>query len=138
MTGNIMEEKKVRDIMSRGIITSKFNETLPNIAEIMAQENISTVVVVNQNDETVGIVSSLDIVKAFGEKTLAELRKTTAEEIMIPLVYDVNPEMTLKEVSNIMVIKHIHRVIVLSADGRRKPVGVLSAKDIVKEVRKIQ
>jgi CBS domain-containing protein len=56
---------------------------------------------------------------------------------MTPLVYNVNPEMTLKEVSNIMVIKHIHRVIVLSADGRRKPVGVLSAKDIVKEVRKI-
>lgn len=44
----------------------------------------------------------------------------------------------LKEVSNIMVIKHIHRAVVLSADGRRKPVGVISAKDIVKEVRKIQ
>jgi CBS domain-containing protein len=133
-----MEEKKVRDIMSRGIITCMFNETLPNIAEIMGQENISTIVIVNQNDETVGIVSSLDIVKAFGEKTPAELRKTTAEEIMTPLVYDVNPEMTLKEVSNIMIIKRIHRVIVLSADGRRKPVGLLSAKDIVKEVRKIQ
>jgi CBS domain-containing protein len=134
----MMEEKKVRDIMSRGIITSKFNETLPHIAEIMAQENISTVVIVNQNDETVGIVSSLDIVKAFGEKTRAELRNITAEEIMTPLVYNVNPQMTLKEVSNIMVIKHIHRVIVLSADGRRKPVGVLSAKDIVKEVGNIQ
>ena len=35
-----MEEKKVRDIMSRGIITCMFNEPLPNIAEIMAQENI--------------------------------------------------------------------------------------------------
>jgi len=44
----------------------------------------------------------------------------------------------LKEVSNIMVIKNIHRIIVLSADGRRKPVGVISAKDILKEVRKIQ
>jgi CBS domain-containing protein len=132
-----VEEKRVRDIMSRGIITCRYNETLPNVAAIMEQENISTIVIVNQNDETVGIVSSLDIVKAFGEKTQAELKKTTTEEIMTPLVYNVNPEMTLKEVSNIMVIKHIHRVIVLSADGRRKPVGVLSAKDIVKEVRKI-
>ena len=132
-----MEEKKVRDIMSRGIITSRLNETLPKIAEMMAQENISTIVIVNHNDEIVGIISSLDIVKAFGEKTPVELRRITAEEIMTPLVYNVNPEMTLKEVSNIMVIKHIHRVIVLSADGRRKPVGVLSAKDIVKEVRKI-
>jgi predicted transcriptional regulator len=70
-----MEEKRVRDIMSRGIITCRYNETLPNVAAIMEQENISTIVIVNQNDETVGIVSSLDIVKAFGEKTQAELKK---------------------------------------------------------------
>lgn len=37
-----MEEKRVRDIMSRGIITCRYNETLPNVAEIMEQENIST------------------------------------------------------------------------------------------------
>lgn len=61
----------------------------------------------------------------------------TYKEGVTPVVYNVNPEMTLKEVSNIMVVKHIHRVIVLSADDRRKPVGLLSAKDIVKEVRKI-
>jgi crotonyl-CoA carboxylase/reductase len=133
-----MEEKKVRDIMSRGVIACRFNDTLPAIAEIMAQENVSTVVIVDQNDETVGIISSLDIVKAFGEKTPLELKKITAEEIMTPLVYYVNPEMTLKEVSNIMVIKNIHRVIVLSSDGRRKPVGVLSSKDIVKEVGRVR
>jgi CBS domain-containing protein len=45
--------------------------------------------------------------------------------------------MTLKEVSNIMVIKDIHRVVVLSPEGR-KPVGLLSATDIVKEVMKLK
>lgn len=49
-----------------------------------------------------------------------------------------NPEMMLKEVSNIMLVKNIHRVIVLSAEGMRKPVGLLSATDIVKEVRKVR
>jgi CBS domain-containing protein len=131
-----MDGKKVKDIMSSGIVTSKYNETVPNIAAMMAQINISTVVVVNQNNETVGIVSSLDIVKAFGEKTRTELRNMTVEEIMTPLVYNVDPEMTLKEVSNIMVIKHIPRAIVLSADGRRKLMGVLSATDILKELGK--
>jgi len=133
-----MEEKRVRDIMSRGVITCRFNDTLPVIAENMAKENISTIVIVNQNDETVGIVSSLDIVKAFGKRAPSELKQLTAEEIMTPLVYNVNPEMTLKEVSNIMVVKNIHRVIVLSSDGKRKPVGVLSSKDIVREVGKVR
>ena len=133
-----MKEKKVRDIMTRGVVTVRYDETLQKIAEIMAEENISCIVIVNENDETAGIVTSLDIVKAFGEKTDEEIVKTTAEDIMTPLVYNVNPEMTLKEVSNIMLTKNIHRVVVLSAEGRRKPVGLLSATDIVKEVRKVR
>ncbi len=132
-----MEEKKVRDIMARGIVTAKYDETMPQIAGVMSEENVSCVVIVNQNDETAGIVTSLDIVKAFGKKTEDEIKKTAAEDIMTPIVYNVNPEMTLKEVSNIMVVKDIHRVVVLSPEGR-KPVGLLSATDIVKEVTKLR
>lgn len=133
-----MEDKKVRDIMTRGVVTARYDETLPKIAGIMAEDNISCIVIVDQNNEIAGIITSLDIVKAFGEKTKEEIAKTTAESIMTPLVYNVSPEMTLKEVSNIMLAKDIHRVVVLSAEGRRKPVGLLSATDIVKEIRKMQ
>jgi CBS domain-containing protein len=133
-----MQDKKVRDIMTRGVVTVRYNETLPKIAGIMAEENISCIVIVDRDNETAGIITSLDIVKAFGEKTKEEIAGTTAEGIMTPLVYNVSPEMTLKEVSNIMRVKDIHRVVVLSAEGRRKPVGLLSATDIVKEMRKMQ
>ena len=132
-----MENKKVMDVMTRGIVTGEYNETLPRIAEIMAEEKVSCIVIVDQNDETSGIITSLDIVKAFGKKTEEEIEKTTAEDIMTSLVYNVNPEMTLKEVSNIMLVKDIHRVVVLSPEGR-KPVGLLSATDIVKEVMKLK
>lgn len=133
-----MSEKKVRDVMSRGIITGSFDAALSNIAEIMADEGISSLAIVDQNGGVVGIVSSLDVVKAFGEKTPAEISETKAEDIMTSLVYNVNPEMTLKEASNIMVVKGIHRVVVLSEEGGRKPVGLLSATDIVKEVRELK
>jgi CBS domain-containing protein len=132
-----MQEKKVRDIMTRGVVIAREDETLPNISRIMAEENISCIVIVDQNDETAGIVTSLDIVRVFGEKTKEEIAETTAEDIMTPLVYNVSPEITLKEVSNIMLVKDIHRVVVLSAEGRRKPVGLLSATDIVKEMRRM-
>jgi CBS domain-containing protein len=133
-----MQEKRVRDIMTRGVVTVRYNETLPKIAGIMAEENVSSIIIVDQNDETAGIITSLDIVKAFGKKTAEEIAGTTAEGIMTPLVYNVTPEMTLKEASNIMLVKDIHRVVVLSVEGRRKPVGLLSATDIVKEMRKMQ
>jgi CBS domain-containing protein len=133
-----MIEKKVRDIMSRGIVTGRHDQTLPEIAEIIAAEDVSSIILVDDRDETVGIISSLDIVKAYGEKTPDEIRESVAEDIMTPLVYDVIPQMTLEEVSNIMVIKGIHRVVVLSEEGSRKPVGMLSATDIVREVGKYQ
>jgi len=133
-----MQDKKVRDIMTRGVVTVRYNETLPKIAGIMAEENISCIVIVDRDNETAGIITSLDIVKAFGEKTKEEIAGTIAEGIMTPFVYNVSPEMTLQEVSNIMLVKDIHRVVVLSAEGRRKPVGLLSATDILKEIRKMQ
>ncbi|MDA8325382.1 MAG: CBS domain-containing protein, partial [Nitrospiraceae bacterium] len=61
-------------------------------------------------------------------------KNTKASEVMTHPVYDVNAEMTLEKVANIMVIKNIHRVVVVSSDKSRKPVGVLSATDIVKVV----
>ncbi len=125
-----MPEKTVRDIMATGVVTARYNEKLPRIAGITADENISYVVIVDQNDETAGIITSFDIMKAFGKKSTEEIASTTAEGIMTPLVYQASPEMTLKEVSNIMLLKDIHRVVVLSAEGRRKPFGLLSATDM--------
>jgi CBS domain-containing protein len=133
-----LEEMKVRDVMNRVIRTCRLGETLPDIADIMAGEDISCVVVVDDSGEAAGIVSALDIVRAFGQKTQTEINATPAEDIMTPLVYNINPGMTLKETANIMVVKGIHRVVVLSEEGRRKPVGLLSATDIVREVRKLK
>lgn len=131
-----LEETMVRDIMTRGVVTVQCDELLPKAAEIMAEEDISCIVAVDQNDEAAGIISSLDMVRALSEKTTAEIEKTTAEDIMTPFVVEVNPQMSLKEIANIMTAKNIHRVIVLSPAGR-KPVGLLSATDIVKNIRKI-
>jgi CBS domain-containing protein len=132
-----LEGIMVRDIMIRGVVTVQCGEILPKIIEIMTEEDISSIVVVDQSDEAAGIISSLDLVRAFSEKTTADIEKTAAEDIMTPFVVEAYPEMSMKEVSNIMIAKSVHRVIVLSPVGR-KPVGVLSATDIVKQMRQIK
>ena len=128
-----LEEIMVRDIMIRGVATVQCGEILPKIAELMTEEDISCIVIVDQSDEAAGIISSLDLVRAFSEKTTADIEKTTAEDIMTPFVVEAYPEMSLKEISNIMIAKSVHRAIVLSPIGR-KPVGLLSATDIVKQM----
>lgn len=134
MTALESEKRVVRDIMTRGVATVQCEEILPKAAEIMTEDDISCIVVVDQNDEAAGIISSLDMMRAFSEKTADEIGKTTAEDIMTPFVVEANPEMSLKEIANIMTAKGIHRTVVLSPVGR-KPVGLLSATDIVKNIR---
>ena len=131
-----LEEIMVRDIMIRGVVTVQCGEILPKIVELMTKKDISCIVIVDQSDEAAGIISSLDLVRAFSEKTTVDIEKTTAEDIMTPFVVEAYPEMSLKEISNIMIAKSVHRVIVLSPIGR-KPVGLLSATDIVKQMRQI-
>lgn len=128
-----LEEIVVRDIMTRGVATIQCDESVPKVAEIMTEDDISCIVVVDQADEAAGMISSLDIVRVFSEKTIAEIEKITAEDIMTPFVVEANVEMTVKEIANIMTLKGIHRVVVLSPVGR-KPVGILSATDIVKRI----
>ena len=129
-----LEEIMVRDIMTRGVAIVQCGEMLPKVAGSMTEQDISSIVVVDQSDEAAGVISSLDIVRAFSEKTTAEIERTTAEDIMTPFVVEADPEMNMKEISNIMIAKNIHRVIVLSPVGR-KPVGLISATDIVKKIR---
>ena len=131
-----LEEIKVRDIMTRGVITVQCDEFLSKIASIMAEEEISCIVIVDRSDEAAGVISSLDLVRVFSEKTPADIEKTTAEEIMTPFIVEAYPEMSLKEIANIMTVKGVHRMIVLSPVGR-KPVGLLSATDIIKQMRQI-
>ncbi len=125
---------RVRDIMTKGVITGRTDDTLPEIAKTMADKGISSLIIVSQEGNAVGIISSLDVVRAFGSRSEEQIKNTKASEVMTHPVYDVNAEMTLEKVANIMVIKNIHRVVVLSSDKSRKPVGVLSATDIVKVV----
>lgn len=131
---------RVKDVMTKGVITGKADDTLPAIARIMAGKGISSLVIVNSADEAVGIISSLDLVKAFANRSTEQIKKTRAEEIMTHPVYDVSEEMMIEEVANIMVIKNIHRVVVSAKQGRsknKKPAGILSATDIVKVLTKL-
>ena len=53
-----------RDVMSKGIISIKFNEDLKNACRLILENNISGLVVLDGNNSLAGIISKTDIVKA--------------------------------------------------------------------------
>ncbi len=53
-----------RDVMSKGIISIKFNDDLKNACKLILENNISGLAVLDGNNSLTGIISKIDIIKA--------------------------------------------------------------------------
>ena len=126
---NISKEKRVRDVMTRGVITAPFDTPVSEIAKLLVREHISGIVVTAPNGEAVGVISEIDIIKVFDK----DWDKLTAEDVMSTVVRTIDPETTLRKAAAIMRDLNIHRLVILSlkpAPG--VPIGILTASDILK------
>jgi len=129
------KEKKVRDVMKRGVVTVSFDTPVSEVARILVEEGISGVAVTAPDGEVVGVVSEIDIIRVFDQNwdTL------TAEDIMTSSVRTADPETTIKEAADIMRDLNIHRLLILSlSPAYGLPVGILTTKDILSAIVKSQ
>lgn len=125
------KEKRVRDVMTRGVVTVPFDTPVSGSAKLLAKEDISSIVVTAPDNEAVGVISEIDLIKVFDK----DWDKLTAEEVMSTFVRAIDPEMTIKKAADIMRDLNIHRLLILhKAPGRSYdvPVGILSASDILR------
>ncbi|MGB8216582.1 MAG: CBS domain-containing protein [Candidatus Methanoperedens sp.] len=127
------ENKLLRDIMTRGVVTVSINDNVKQISKLLSKKDISGVAVIGDDGKAVGVISDMDILKIIGIK---DWENMTAESIMTPNLETVEPTSTLMEAANIMKRKHVHRLLILSERGMgisQKPIGILCVSDIVRE-----
>ncbi|MDI6639559.1 MAG: CBS domain-containing protein [Methanocellales archaeon] len=126
--------KKVRDVMTRGVVTVRLDTSAKEVAEVLIENNISGVVVVNSMGEAWGVVTETDLVKCYAEGKI----DVVAEDIMSPQTLAVDPETSLKDAAAFMHSHQIHRAFVMSARSayvtKSVPIGVISATDIAREL----
>lgn len=131
---------KVKDMMSKGVVTVDENLSIHEVAGVMARYDISGVAVVGKEGSLEGTISQLDIVEAIAEeKNMDRLR---AGDIMMPCTITVDPETSMEEVSEIMHKENVHRLFVcveeeikpakIGPKYRLRPTGVITAGDLVK------
>ncbi len=128
---DLSKEKRVRDVMTRGVITASFDTPVSKITKLLVEGDVSGVAVTAPDDEVVGVVSEIDIIKVFDQ----DWDKLTAEDVMSTFVRTIDPETTIKKAADIMRDLNIHRLLILHrAPGRSYdvPVGILSASDILR------
>jgi len=130
---DISKEKKVRDVMTRGVITVAYDTPVNEIVKILVRKDISGIVVTAPDNEAVGVISEIDVIK-FLDKDWDSL---TAEDVMSHFVRAIDPETTLRKAADTMKELNIHRLLVLSlSPAPGVPIGILSASDILRAIVK--
>lgn len=123
-----IEDKKVGELMTCGVITVQDHEKVINVIKILSEGHIHGAVVVGKECKAIGMISEIDIPKAFGR----DLEEVTAAEIMSKPIKTINRNATVADAAKIMQENGFDRLVVLAKEGF--PRGIISVTDIIREI----
>ena len=121
---------QIRDIMEKNVITIEKDNTAQDAAKIIAEKDISFLVVMN-NGLPEGVLSESDFVR----KIAVEGRKSgdvPISEIMSYKFRSVRPTTTIEDAIQKMLNNNIRRLLILEND---KLVGVITQTDLASYLR---
>lgn len=121
-------ELLVRDIMKSPVVTALPTATVSEVAQLMVEHGISSVVIVDDAGSLIGIVTKSDIVREVVARGLS--RNSQVGMIMTRNPYYVTENASVREAAELMGSKNIGHLPVLN--DRLKLVGMVSKRDILK------
>jgi CBS domain-containing protein len=114
---------KVRDIMTRDVVTVREDAPVREVAQLLDQRHISGLPVCDADGHMVGVISEFDLI--------AKPDAHSAGEAMTRDVISVMEDTSVDEVRYLLVQRRIKRVPVLRG---QKLVGIVSRADLVHEI----
>ena len=121
-------DRIIRDFMRRGVVTCGVGTTVDEIARIMLDNDVSSLVVIDERLNACGIISKTDLIGFYGK----DLSLATAEDIMSPKVLTVSPDTLVYEAVQLMLEHRVHQlVIVTQTSAHRRPVAIFTTGDAV-------
>jgi len=141
-------EMRVRDVMTKDIISIEKYDSIMRVANILSEKNISGLPVVDKEKKVIGIITQADILSMVGvgrEHTFKDLLKymlgeplpeqkrgDSVGDIMTSPAVTIKPEANISEAVRLMDEKRIRRLTVV--DEKLRLIGILTRADILKAV----
>lgn len=126
-----IEAVSVESIMTRGVKCVNERQSVKAVASIMSTNNIGSVIVTENEDVPVGIITETDIVRIAG-LTEAFLPHLLAIDIMSKPVIPIYVGSSIQDAIQTMKLNNVRRLPVL--DQRAKMVGIITDKDIFRAI----
>ncbi len=111
------------DIARKNVVICKSDDPLPEVARMMVNEEVGSLLVEDDSGEIVGIVTDREIFRVIAEGENPQ--DLIAEDVMISPVYKVNRNAPITEVERIFQQTDAERIAVEDGD---KIVGIISRK----------
>lgn len=123
-----MKEEFVKEYMKSNVITVDKNTILKDVAKIMTENNIGSVIVID-NGKPVGIITERDIVRAIGKNKDLNAR---AEDIMTASLITIKEDAPITGALSLMRTYNIRHLPVIDNNGNLK--GIISIRDIARAI----
>lgn len=137
LSGLVSTGVKVSDFMSSPVVTIESSASIKTAMETMVKYGFRRLPVVDK-DVVVGMLTSVDIVRAFGtheliekatSRDIRELLGVSVEELMVTDLAVVSPDEDLASAVNTMLARNVSSVLVVDADMTLK--GILTERDVL-------
>jgi len=120
-----IEEIQAKEVMSKNLITVKPVAPTPDAAKTMIKNNISSLVVVDDDDKLKGIATKADISLYFASKGAGIY---SVRDFMTPNPITVRQSQSIFLAVALMSENNISRIVV--TDEENKPVGIITLTDV--------
>lgn len=150
---NLVNNLLALDIMTSGVVVISSKATINDAVELFLNEKVTALVVVDHNDQPIGVFSETDLARFEREKPQAQVDDHDQQRVdqlnravgqdnhfhvvnianpsildwMTPMIMTVKSDDDLAKVTKTLTDNHIHRVFV---QEDQKLVGVISSMDI--------
>lgn len=117
---------QVRDIMTKDIVIADTNDTLIEVAKLMAHHNIGCIPVTENGEKVLGVITDRDIVVEMAKNSY-DPYNTLATAAMSENVYFVRPDVDVKFAFDLMKKQQVRRLPVME---NGKILGMISLGDL--------
>lgn len=131
-SGAVLDATPVSAIMQRRVISCARDSKVEDIVRLLGARGIHAVVVVDDSEAPVGVVSRTDLVLARQGRSPDAARALQAAQVMTKGVVTCTPETALDDAVTLMTKNQLHRLVVVEGDrNATKMVGILSMSDVI-------
>jgi predicted transcriptional regulator len=117
--------------MSKNVIKVNYEISVLEISKTMVKRRISSVVIIDNNDKIIGIVTEKDLIKEVCAKNLLATTLTAAKVMSSPLI-TISKNSTINDATKLMVEKKIKH---LAIHDNNDIIGILTTYDLISLLR---